>query len=280
MYWWRKWYNGDYENLDCRSNNLVICGMVLLAIIAAGCGKVSTHDPVDAIIAGDARQAASGFEYPLRHNELNPLIAINNEEDFVRLFPVMFDEGVRKELKSVRDDRRGWDFSNWQGEMFDCGEFWRREKKEDGSNGKIYCVNIAGEALEKFYRKVYEDDMKCLKREYRKGMARAYAYFAAEDDLFYGRVDVIRSYTGKSSTQYEEKYRVLIFPKGASKSDNPSECYVCIDADRCIESEDGRIRFAIIDIGCDESPWAYLEYLKEGREVRLKPSAPWHSQKF
>lgn len=177
----------------------------------------------------------------MRHNKLNPLIVINNEEDFVRLFSVMFDEGVREKLKSIRKEGKGWDFSNWQGEMFGNGEFGRCEQNEDGSKGKIFCVNIAGEELGKFYRTIYEDDIKCLKREYRKGMDRAYAYFKAEDDSLYGRVDVIRAYTGKSAKQYEEKYRVLIFPKCASPSDNPSECYVCIDADRCIESEDGRM---------------------------------------
>ena len=122
--------------------------MALLVMIVAGCGRAPTHDPVDAIIDGDARRAARGFEYPLRHNELNPLIAINNEEDFIRLFPVMFDEGVRKELKRIRDEGEGWDFSNWQGEMFGNGELWRREKNEDGSNGKIFSINIKGKALE------------------------------------------------------------------------------------------------------------------------------------
>ena len=77
---------------------LLIIGVVTSI---AGCRYEAVDanaDVVDYIIRGDARGAAKCCSFPLDLNRVSPLISIDNEKDFIRLFPIVFDKATRLEI--------------------------------------------------------------------------------------------------------------------------------------------------------------------------------------
>ena len=139
---------------------------------------------------------------------------------------------------------------------------------------------ITGEEFDKYYQKVYAKDKMNLAPEYRDGMAWVYAYFAAEDDSFYGRVDALGRDERKKRGTVADRYRIMIFRRGQKPNGKPSEMYFCKHSSDGIVSEDGSVKFEVVDIGNDESPWGWLEYTKDksrGQEgfIRLKADTPW-----
>ncbi len=258
--------------------NHIDCAVVLLASGVSGCRYYDVGKTVDYVIAGDARMAARGFSYPVRHTGFQPLMQIGDESDFVRLFPVLFDKGVRGELKQMKS-KDGWGFRNWQGEMFGNGAFWR-DNPEWSEDRRIHSINITGEAFDKYYQEVYARDKMNLAPGYRDGLAWVYAYFAAEDDSFYGRVDALGQDERRTRGSVSDRYRIMIFRRGQKPSEIPSEVYFCKNTSEGIASDDGLIRFEVVHIGHEESPWGWLEYTKDksrgdGGCVRLKADVPW-----
>lgn len=263
-------------------NALVV--VLICPILACRYQQVNTQlqdanhevDTVDYVIAGDASAAAEGFYFPLNHNGFQPLLEIQDKADFIRLFPIMFDDGVRKVLKQKKA-KEGWGFRNWQGEMFGDGEFWRVDF--DGDN-KITTVNITGEAFDKYYKNLYAKDVANLAPEYRDDLAWVYAYFVAEDDSFYGRVDALGPDERKKQGRSADSYRIMIFRKDQKPNEKPSEIYICKNSSSGITSEDERVKFEIVYIGQEDSPWGWLEYTQDKTRgdnslIRLKEDTPW-----
>lgn len=173
-------------------------------------------------------------------------------------------------------------FRNWRGEMFGNGALWRDNPEWKNADKRIHTVLIIGDDFLKYYQRIYAKDKMNLAPEYRAGMAWVYAYFTAEDDSFYGRVDAIgRDERIKLGHNTAERFRVIIFKNGQKPSEKPSEIYLCkYDYEDGITSLDGRIKFEIVSIGTDERPWGWLEYTKDktrGKNgyVRLKADTPW-----
>lgn len=238
---------------------------------------------VDYVIAGDANAAACGFKFPLHHPGFQPLMQIKNKSDFIRLFTVMFDKGVREELKRMKKEE-GWGFRNWCGEMFGNGAFWRDNPEWEGADKRIHTVLITGEEFDKYYQKVYAKDKMNLAPEYRDGMAWVYAYFAAEDNSFYGRVDALGRDERKVRGSVADRYRIMIFRRGQKPNGKPSEMYFCKHSSEFrvdgVVSEDGCVKFEIVHFGQEGIPWGWLEYTKDksrGKEglIRLKADTPW-----
>lgn len=269
------------------TNTISMSGMLIatLLISTAGCRYEQINndfshsdevDPVDYVIAGDASAAAEGFYFPLTHNGFEPLLQIGDKSDFIRLFPVMFDKGVREELKRMKA-AGGWNFRNWQGESYVDGAFWRADY---GVENKITTVNITGEAFRKYYQKLYAKDLMNLAQEYRDGLAWVEAYFAAEDDSFYGRVDALGADERKKQGRVADSYRIVIFRNEQKPSEKPSEMYICKRTSDGIASEDGRVIFDIVYVGQEDSPWGWLTYAKDRTRgdngyIRLKRDTPW-----
>lgn len=251
--------------------------------VTSGSSSFNIDNTVDYVIAGDANSAARGFEFPLRHPGFQPLLQIKNKSDFIRLFPVMFDKGVREELKRMKKEE-GWGFRNWRGEMFGNGAFWRDNPEWEGADKRIHTVLITGEEFDKYYQKVYAKDKMNLAPEYRDGMAWVYAYFAAEDNSFYGRVDALGRDERKVRGSVADRYRIMIFRRGQKPNGKPSEMYFCKHSSEFrvdgVVSEDGCVKFEIAHFGQEGIPWGWLEYAKdksrgqEGR-IRLKADTPW-----
>ena len=242
--------------------------------------SVNIDNTVDYVIAGNANLAAHGFAFPLQHSNFEPLVQIKNRSDFIRLFPVMFDKGVREELKRMKE-ADGWGFRNWRGEMFGNGAFWRDNPEWEGADKRIHTVLITGDEFDKYYQKVYAKDKMNLAPQFRTGMAWVYAYFAAEDDSFYGRIDALGRDERKVRGPIADRYRIMIFRRGQKPSEKPSEMYFCKHSPNDgIVSEDGRVKFDVVDIGPEESPWGWLEYTNDKTRgdkgyVQLKADTPW-----
>lgn len=134
----------------------ILATMLLLPIAACRYEEINQEyiDAVDFVIVGDAKAAAEGFSFPLTHNEFEPLLQIHDKADFVRLFPIMFDRGVREELQRMKAEG-GWSFSNYMGEAYGDGAFWRIDR---GDDFKINIVNITGKAFYEYYRKLYAQE--------------------------------------------------------------------------------------------------------------------------
>lgn len=246
--------------------------------MVVGCRYFDIEKTVDHVIAGEARMAARGFSYPVRHTGFQPLIQVRDESDFVRLFPVMFDKGVREELERMKF-KNGWGFRNWQGEMFGNGSFWR-DNPEWSEDKRIHTINITGDEFAKYYQTVYAKDRMNLAPAYRDGLAWVYAYFAGEDDSFYGRVDALGRDERRTRGIVSDRYRIMIFRRGQRPNEIPSEIYFCKNTTEGIVSEDGGVKFEVVHIGNEESPWGFLEYGKDKTRgdngyVRLKADIPW-----
>lgn len=254
------------------------CAVVLLTACVSGCRYFDIDKTVDYVIAGEARMAAKGFLYPVRHTGFQPLMQIRDASDFVQLFPVMFDNRVREELKQKKL-KDGWGFRNWQGEMYGDGCFWR-DNPEWSDDKRIHTINITGYKFSEYYQEVYARDVMNLAPAYRDGLAWVYAYFVAEDDSFYGRVDALGRDERKTRGTVSDRYRIMIFRKGQRPNEIPCEMYFCKDSSEGIVSEDGRVMFKVIHIGNRGSPWGCLEYINDVTRgdngyIRLKADVAW-----
>jgi len=111
---------------------LIIVTLCTPGVVATAWGTERRLDVVDYIVKGDAQSALKGFAFPFKHNNLYPLVReIKTHDEFVRLFPIMFDAETRKRLHSKQGKTGGWDFKNWQGEMFGDGGLWREMQERD-----------------------------------------------------------------------------------------------------------------------------------------------------
>ena len=167
---------------------LLIIGVVTSI---AGCRYEAVDanaDVVDYIIRGDARGAAKCCSFPLDLNRVSPLISIDNEKDFIRLFSIVFDKATRLEIaeKKKGAENNGWDFHNWQGESFVGGLLWRGYY---GDDHRLSRINIFSESLFDLWKEEYENDLATLASKYRTGCTWVAYYFVSEDGEYFGRVD-------------------------------------------------------------------------------------------
>lgn len=207
------------------------CATILMAMLSivflAGCRYEAVDanaDVVDYIIRGDARGAAKCCSFPLDLNRVSPLISIDNEKDFIRLFPIVFDKATRLEIaeKKKGAENNGWDFHNWQGESFVGGLLWRGYY---GDDHRLSCINIFSESLFDLWKKEYKKDLATLASKYRTGCTWVAYYFVSEDGEYFGRVDSTghpwkRDDRG-ACTKVSDRYRVLLFKRGQRTDDEP-----------------------------------------------------------
>lgn len=192
-----------------------------------------TGDFAEFVINGDAEQAARCCYYPLRVN-IGPLVPkIRNELEFVKWFPIVFDMKARKQLKGCMDDGNGWNFHNWQGEMFGNGQLWR-----DYDTKKIIAVNIISESLFSWWQKAYRKDLATLASEYREGCVWPACYFKSTDGAYFGRMDslgepwtIVKGAGTSAGCRVSSKFRIMLFKRGQSVSDRPWRVFVWDEKD-------------------------------------------------
>lgn len=231
----------------CKDAKIVFCLFFTVMITLAGiigCRYDTIKgnaDVVDCIIRGDAKAAAKLCSYPII-NRARPVISIDDERDFIRLFPIVFDKMARKELAEKKKGAKnnGWDFNNWQGESFVGGLLWREYY---GDDRKLFCINLFSQSLFDLWEKAYKKDLATLAQKYRAGCAWAAYYFVSEDETFFGRVDSMGHPWERDNrdacTRDSDKFRVMLFRRGQKTSDEPWKLF-CYNGNRKGEDEDGR----------------------------------------
>lgn len=267
---------------------------IALIAIVAGCRYEclsSGQDVVDYIIQGNARLAAKKCVYPLRIN-LSPLIpAIQDEKDFVRRFPVVFDTQARRKLAELKKTEGGWNFQNWQGGMFGNGELWR---EYDGK--RLTVINLISPTLFDLWQKEFRKSLLSLAPKYRDSCAWDAYYFMSEDGAFFGRVDSLGQPWTRPDTKplngiepgvkVSDRFRIMLFKRGQRTTDEPYRVFYYDAKDDPkyankhageIVSTKGGFSFGYNTIGNDETPEMDLSYDENtGKEtfIRLK-SCPW-----
>lgn len=243
-----------------------------------------SSDFAEFVINGDARRASRYCDYPLRVN-VGPLAPkIRNEVDFLKWFPILFDTKARQYLARVRKENGGWNFHNWQGEMFGNGQLWRSYETK-----RVVVVNEISDSLFAWWQKQYQKDLATLAPEYRKGCVWSACYFRSTDGACFGRVDSLgepwttaHGVGTSAGCRVSSKFRILLFKRGQAKSDRPWRVFMydAKDDTKYGNRSYGEIvseknRFAFWESATTQFPADYgLEYEDEnGKKVVLELNA-------
>ena len=159
-----------------------------------------------AIGDGDAVTVADYVDYPLKRP--SPIPPIENKEQFIKYFPILFDEPIRNMIQ--RDsDMKSWVQVGFKGVMFFAGEFW-----VDGtfaSGGNIFAVNYHSEPERKLRISLMEKEKKTLHESLLKEDFVPVFCFEMEDGKTAGRVDEVK----------DDLFRISLFSKPVHPCDEP-----------------------------------------------------------
>lgn len=154
-----------------------------------------------AIEDGDAETVATFVCYPLERE--SPLPLIENEEQFVAYFPVLFDDTFRQEMREGRFSR-DWEEVGCRGVMYDHGDVWVDGTLESG--GKIHCVNYQSAGEKQLREALIEEERATLPSGF-TGLCDPVFCFETDDREIAGRVD--REENGD--------FRILLFDGSARR---------------------------------------------------------------
>lgn len=136
-----------------------------------------------AIEDGDAETVATFVCYPLERD--SPLPPIENEEQFVAYFPVLFDDAFRQEMREGRFSR-DWEEVGCRGVMYRNGALWVDATLESG--GKINCVNYQSAGEKQLREALIEEERATLPSGF-TGLCDPVFCFETDDREIAGRVD-------------------------------------------------------------------------------------------
>lgn len=136
-----------------------------------------------AIEDGDAETVATFVCYPLERD--SPLPPIENEEQFVAYFPVLFDDAFRQEMREGRFSR-DWEEVGCRGVMYRNGALWVDATLERG--GKINCVNYQSAGEKQLREALIEEERATLPSGF-TGLCDPVFCFETDDREIAGRVD-------------------------------------------------------------------------------------------
>lgn len=206
---------------------------------------------VDYIIQGEARLTAKKCVYPLPI----PLISdIRDEADFVRRFPIVFDEAVRRKLAKLKSEE-GWDFNIWGGgercSCFGRGELWFEHEGD-----RLTSIALTSAPLFDYWQKQYHESLLTLAPKYRQGCFWEAYYFISEDGAYFGRVDSLGTPWRRPGIKYlddiinvtenppnfslepgckvDDRFRVMLFKRRQKTTDEPYRVFYC-DAEEDLE---------------------------------------------
>lgn len=263
---------------------------LVTGIIAAGCvgDGGANYDVGDLIIRGKAQEAAELCNYPLRIN-ITPSPEIQNKEDFIKWFPVVFDKESREELRKLRDAGNGWSDYTWRGCSFGNGLLWCDYFPPISGIMQLFVLNLVSPSLFKWWEMEFQKGLMTLSPEYREDCVWPAYYFMSEDEEYFGRVDALgeeNAWTNDGSnysfSKISNRFRVMLFRRGQKTSDDPWMVfnYDAKDDPKFnkryaseIECEKEDFVFSKFTYGNDETPEMMLEYGKRtGMEaaIRLK----------
>lgn len=154
------------------------------------------------IISGDARQFASLVSYPLPRRY--PLKPIENKEQMIAYFDIMFDDSIKNILRYSTDD--DWDDCGWRGYGFGTGELWV-------ISGSVYAINYMSAKEKALYEKAIKQDIGSLHKSLQDKGWKPYRCFQDLKGKLTLRID-----------KNGEKYRLLMYHNRNRLSDIPDLC--------------------------------------------------------
>ena len=136
-----------------------------------------------AIEDGDAETVSASVSYPLKREA--PLPAIDNAEEFVAYFPILFDEAFRRRMREGRfsDD---WDEMGCNGVMYRNGTMWVDGTLADGGN--IISVHYQSDEEKRLRKARVEAERATLHPSF-AGTCDTMLCFETDDREIAGRVD-------------------------------------------------------------------------------------------
>ena len=157
----------------------------------------------DAVKTDNPKIIAEYIEYP--YVRKNPLPAIENKEDFINNYEMLFDD----ELKQAINDSKleDWDDVGWHGIMLYRGMLWLSE------DGKLKATNYYTDKAKEFIAKWYENDEKTIYEPLQK-YDENIGIFITDTKL--GRIDKINT-----DEYYNSQYRLALWDKNGKMSDKP-----------------------------------------------------------
>ena len=203
-----------------------------------------------AIEDGDATFVAKHVSYPLERTA--PLPSIPNEEEFVKRFPILFDETFRERMRngSFTND---WAEVGWRGTMFDNGSLWVGGTIKDG--GLIYGVNYRSAAEMALWEAAIEAERKTL-HESIADVCNPVAYFVTEDGKTAGRIDAL--------DENRDFVRIALFDTPVRSGAKPSLVFRAWNGPGIWLGYDWRNAVSYMDIGTDMTPTFVLHERKTG----------------
>lgn len=136
-----------------------------------------------AIEDGDAKTVATFVCYPLERE--SPLPAIENKEQFIAYFPVLFDDAFRQKMRGGRFSR-DWQEMGCRGVMLHNGDVWVDGTLDSG--GKINCVNYQSAGEKKLREALIEEERATLPSGF-AWLCNPVFSFETDDREIAGRVD-------------------------------------------------------------------------------------------
>lgn len=155
------------------------------------------------IIKGDAHQFASlvsNYPFPRRY----PLKDIENKEQMIAYFNIMFDNRIKDMLRHSTDE--DWGNGGWRGHAFKDGLIWVY-------GGLITSVNYISAKENALYENTIKEDIASLHKTLQKKGIKPHRCFSDMVDGSILRID-----------QDGEEYRFTLWSKGKSLSGLPDVC--------------------------------------------------------
>ena len=201
-----------------------------------------------AIEDGDAAFVANHVLYPL--GRATPLPSIANEEEFVKLFPILFDEAFRERMRagSFTND---WTEMGWRGTMFGNGELWVDGTIHDG--GAICGVHYQSDAERNLWKEAIESERKTL-HESIADICDPVAYFVTEDGKTAGRIDALDA--------NRTFVRIALFDTPVRQGAKPSSVFQAWNGPDIWLGADWCNALSHIEVGTDRTP-TFILHKKE-----------------
>ena len=161
---------------------------------------------IKAIEDGDAETVSESVHYPLPRPA--PLPPIENSEEFIAYFPIIFDNAFRRQLRKT-SFTDSWIMPNSWGV-----EYYYNFIRIDGtlkSGGRIHKLDCCSETEKKLRRKLMEEDRKTLCDYLQNEPFTPVLCFETTDGKTAGRIDELE----------DHQFRIALFNKPVHPGDCP-----------------------------------------------------------
>lgn len=167
--------------------------------------NVIVQNFINAVKSDNAKTVAKYVAYPLNRDA--PVPNINNEQEFVEKYDMLFDDDLKKAITDSKPD--DWDKVGWRGIMLYSGLLWLNDE------GKLIALNGMTAKEKDYADTLTKKDKEGLYPALKNYKLNAYIFDVSRGR---GRIDEVLT---KNDDEDEKKYRYAFWEKGKSMSDKP-----------------------------------------------------------